>query len=382
MHVINPAYAGSTEFTNFSANVRKQWLGLDGAPTTNSFYIDSPFSESVGIGLSIVNDQFSIIKETQFYADFSYKLEFFGNDEALFFGLKAGGSILNIDYEAITLANDPLFSRSLTKFNPNVGVGVYYRNENLWLQAAVPRLLTSTWVENNDNVPLVGKSVRHYYVGGGTKYYVGSYMTANTAVMAKIAKGAPTSVDVSGSLIYDEKFEAGLSYRIKESVGAMLSFKPSDKFFIAYAYTYNTTVLKAYNNGTHEVTLKFSLERNIGAAVKKVPKKPKEEIVQEEPKQETPKENFTEVKYYLDNRTKDYAPDPKYTCITGGFVAVDVVVSEHGQVIKVAINNSKTTANDQCLRDAALKYAKATIFNTSKGAPNAKGLITFNFIKE
>lgn len=375
MHVINPAYAGSTEFTNISLNVRKQWLGLDGAPTTNSFYIDSPFSDRIGVGLSIINDQYSIIKETQFYADFSYKLDF-GFDEALYLGIKAGGAMLNIDYESLSLSSDPLFANNLTKFNPNIGIGAYYKSENFWAQLAVPRILTSTWVESESTAPVVGKSTRHYYVGGGTKYFVGSYMTANTAVMAKMAKGVPTSVDISGSLIYDEKFEAGLSYRFKESLGAMVSVKPTDWLFIAYAYEYNTTAIKEFNSGTHEVLVRFSFERNIGAAVKKVPKKPKEEVVDQ------PKENFTEVKYYIANRTKEYAPDPKYTCINGGFVAVDIVVSEHGQVIKVAINNTKTTATDQCLKDAALQYAKATIFGTSQGAPNVKGIITYNFIKE
>ena len=383
MHVVNPAYAGSTDFTNISLNVRKQWLGLDGAPTTNSLYIDSPFSEKIGVGLSIVNDQYSIIKETQFYADFSYKLEFFGYDEALYLGLKAGGSILNIDYESLSLGTDPLFASNLTKFNPNVGIGAYYKNENFWAQVAIPRILTGKWVESQANTPVVGKSTRHYYIGGGTKYYVGSYMTANTSFMAKIAKGAPTSVDISGSLIYDEKFEAGLSYRLKESIGAMVSVKPSDWLFIAYAYEYNTTPIKTISSGTHEVIIKFSFEPNIGAAVKKIKKEPKKEIAVKQPKEETKsKENFTEVKYYIDGRIKNYAPDPKYTCIQGGFVAIDIVVSEHGQVLKVAVNNQKTTASDQCLRDAALKYAKATIFNTSKGAPDQKGIITYNFIQD
>jgi len=381
MHVINPAYAGSTEFTNISLNVRKQWLGLDGAPTTNSFYVDSPFSDRAGVGLSIVNDQYSIIKETQFYADFSYKLDF-GFDNALYLGIKAGGSILNIDYESLSLSNDPLFANNLTKFNPNIGIGAYYKTENFWAQLAVPRILTSTWVESDANTPVVGKSTRHYYIGGGTKYFVGSYMTANTAVMAKMAKGVPTSIDISGSLIYDEKFEAGLSYRFKESLGAMVSVKPSDWLFIAYAYEYTTTPIKAFTNGTHEIMVRFSFERNIGAAVKKI--KPVEEVIEEPIEEivEQPKENFTEVNYYIDNRVKDYAPDPKYTCIQGGFVAVDIVVNQHGQVIKVAINAKKTTATDQCLKDAALKYAKETIFDTAKDAPDQKGIITYNFIKE
>src|SRR6476660_4128692 len=56
--VVNPAYAGSRQAMSIFALHRTQWVGLDGAPITNSFSINTPFNESkVGLGVSFVNDQ-------------------------------------------------------------------------------------------------------------------------------------------------------------------------------------------------------------------------------------------------------------------------------------------------------------------------------------
>ena len=40
--VINPAYAGTKEIINANAFFSKQWLGVDGSPSTETVSIDGP----------------------------------------------------------------------------------------------------------------------------------------------------------------------------------------------------------------------------------------------------------------------------------------------------------------------------------------------------
>jgi type IX secretion system PorP/SprF family membrane protein len=55
MLAVNPAYAGSRDVLSMTGLYRQQWVGLEGAPTTQSFTIDMPISkEKVGIGLCFV----------------------------------------------------------------------------------------------------------------------------------------------------------------------------------------------------------------------------------------------------------------------------------------------------------------------------------------
>jgi len=55
---VNPAYAGSRGVMSIFGLHRTQWVGLDGAPVTNAFSINSPIENSnLGVGLSFVNDR-------------------------------------------------------------------------------------------------------------------------------------------------------------------------------------------------------------------------------------------------------------------------------------------------------------------------------------
>ena len=42
MSIMNPAYAGSKENMTGGVLYRKQWVEIEGAPTTGTFFINSP----------------------------------------------------------------------------------------------------------------------------------------------------------------------------------------------------------------------------------------------------------------------------------------------------------------------------------------------------
>jgi type IX secretion system PorP/SprF family membrane protein len=70
---INPAYAGSRGALSLFGLYRTQWVGLDGAPETSSFSINTPINNSrVGVGLSLVNDKIGPTNENNISADVSY----------------------------------------------------------------------------------------------------------------------------------------------------------------------------------------------------------------------------------------------------------------------------------------------------------------------
>jgi type IX secretion system PorP/SprF family membrane protein len=70
---INPAYAGSRDVLSVFGLHRNQWLGLNGAPTTNTFAIHSPLrNENLGLGLSLMNDRIGPSEENTISVDFSY----------------------------------------------------------------------------------------------------------------------------------------------------------------------------------------------------------------------------------------------------------------------------------------------------------------------
>lgn len=84
---VNSAYAGSRGHLAITGLHRTQWVGLDGAPETQSFSIESPVGKNVGLGFSIVNDKLGPSDEFYFDANFSYTINL-DNHSKLSFGLK------------------------------------------------------------------------------------------------------------------------------------------------------------------------------------------------------------------------------------------------------------------------------------------------------
>ena len=63
MNVINPAYAGSKENLSFGLLYRKQWVDVEGAPSTFSLSGSLPVGKNVGVGLSIISDRIGPVVE-------------------------------------------------------------------------------------------------------------------------------------------------------------------------------------------------------------------------------------------------------------------------------------------------------------------------------
>ncbi len=94
-NIINPSYAGADGSTSLTANLRSQWVNVEDAPETQSFFFATPLGKRVGIGASVVNDKVFVENRTSFSIDFSYN--FLCQKTNLFLGLKAGGSTYDVD---------------------------------------------------------------------------------------------------------------------------------------------------------------------------------------------------------------------------------------------------------------------------------------------
>ena len=138
---VNPGYAGSRGHLSIAALHRSQWVGLDGAPVTQTLNLHSPIGyRGVGLGLSIVNDKIGPTSETYADIDFSYTLHL-STEARLSFGFKASAHLLDIRYSELNqIAPDNTLSQDIdNKFSPNFGAGVYYHNEKFYLGLSVPR---------------------------------------------------------------------------------------------------------------------------------------------------------------------------------------------------------------------------------------------------
>jgi hypothetical protein len=91
----------------------------------------------------------------------------------------------------------------------------------------------------------------------------------------------------------------------------------------------------------------------------------------------------TTVSYNLAGRSHLYVPIPVYQCEGSGKVVMDIAVNPKGYVLSATINKSESQITEQCLIDAAIRYAQVTRFTEKAGAAaQQKGTITYIFIAQ
>lgn len=256
---VNPAYAGSRGVMSIFGLHRTQWVGLSGAPVTNAFSINSPIENSnLGVGLSFVNDRIGPTTENTISADLSYTIQT-SEIYKLSFGVKGTANLFNLDVTKLNPqdANDPSLQNLDNDFSPNVGAGVYFHSDKLYLGASVPNFFETK--RYSDNSIAVTKERMNFYLIGGYVFDLTYNLKFKPAFLTKAVEGAPLQVDVSGNFLFNDKFVLGAAWRWDAAVSFMAGFQVTDGLYIGYGYDLETTELRRYNSGSHEVFLRFEL---------------------------------------------------------------------------------------------------------------------------
>lgn len=263
LQTVNPAYVGSWESMGFMALTRQQWVGFDGAPTTQTFSFQTPLNkENIGLGFTIVNDNIGLEKRITIGVDYSYRLKL-NNDISLRFGLKGGFTNYNNNLSAYVLdsrnSSDEYFQGSIDqKFMPNVGVGAFLSGKNFYFGASAPKLIENDFANNVNNYSSYAE-LRHFFLTGAYVFDLSQHIKFKPTVLAKATVGSPAQVDLSANFLIKEKLWLGGTYRTGDSFGFIAQWIFDKKLRIGYAIDFTTTELSNYHNGIHEIMVSYEL---------------------------------------------------------------------------------------------------------------------------
>ena len=260
-YAINPAVAGMQDYYQIRTTIRNQWVGIDGAPKTLSFGIHSPLkNDRLGLGLSVVSDEIGPAQEDYVDVNLSYTIPFTESAE-LSFGLKAGFHNLSTDWSKgmIFDPSDTAFSQNISLFSPTIGAGLYMHSSKWYLGMSIPNFLVTEHYDDFRN-SIASESI-HYYFIGGYVFDMKNNIKLKPAFLLKAVPGSPSIADFSLNALFNESFTLGVSNRFDESFSGLVGFQLSQTFFLGYAYDYNTSIGNNYTGGTHEIMLRFELQK-------------------------------------------------------------------------------------------------------------------------
>lgn len=258
MNIINPAYAGAKQETVLTSNIRSQWTNIPKSPETQSISFSTPLKDRIGIGASIVNDKVFVLKQTDAYIDFAYKLPI-KDSLNVSLGLKAGGSFININLNTLGINNDPLFSENVSRFNPNVGVGAFLKGKKYYVTISAPVMLSSKRYEKTANVVTKASRKIHLYSGAGYELKLNDALLLKPSFMTRWVSGAPLTLDLNTTVNVEQFIDIGASLRVKESFSGLVFAKLASWLSLGYAYEHPIASVGKYSKGSHEIIFKFKL---------------------------------------------------------------------------------------------------------------------------
>ncbi len=256
----NPAYVGTVETPEVAGLYRAQWIDIPGAPRTFRFGVNIPLAnEKTGLGFNVVSDQLG--PSTQTYVDVAYSYQVNVSDNTkLSFGLDVGGSFLNIDFTKgdFEIENEPLLNTQTTnKFYPTIGAGTFLYSDDWYLGLSIPNFLTNG-IYGDEIAVLVEDKIQFNFIGGYV-FELSSGLKFKPAFMLNYLQGAPMNVNLSTNFLINDVVTLGASYRLDNAISGLAGFQVSSGMFVGYSYDYNTNGLGEFNNGSHEIILKFYL---------------------------------------------------------------------------------------------------------------------------
>jgi type IX secretion system PorP/SprF family membrane protein len=258
--LINPAYAGSRDVSNLTGVFRKQWVGIEGSPTTSSLSYNTPIPRyDFGIGVSLLYDAIGPTSQTGFYLDYSYLIKF-NTKGTLSLGLKGGFNYFYANYSNLKY-NDPDEDINVTQnealFLPNFGVGAYYYSDKLFLGLSVPKLVRNSLEKGKTTIEQLNREEWHFFLMGGYIFKIMDNINFKPSFITRYAMGVPLSLELTATVMLYDKVWLGVMYRYGESFGGLINWQITPKLNIGYSYDLTRTDLAAYNKGSHEITLNY-----------------------------------------------------------------------------------------------------------------------------
>ena len=169
---INPAYIGIDDYKVVNATYESKYIEVINPPHTKILHYKSPFKKNLYIGLSVVNNSISILKETDLALDFTYKVKL-SRSHNLYLGLKTG-----IDFYVVDLINagapynDPLFTKNESYSDFRFGLGTYLKHDKYYISISIPNILKNDKYKVNTNVLYNFIDDLYYYIGSAEKVFI------------------------------------------------------------------------------------------------------------------------------------------------------------------------------------------------------------------
>ena len=256
---LNPAATGSEEVMSVIGSFRAQWVGFEGAPTTESITVHAPLKDmNSSVGVQLYADQIGVDNRTTINALYSYRINM--DNASLRLGVSGGASFIQSKYSELNVFSPDdaeLGSNTPVGVQPNVGFGAYYTADRCFASFSIPALLGHRF-DDNQFKSFADFQNYNFLLGGGYEFDLKNEMGMKPSVLIKFRPNNRVQIDFNATLKLNGRFDVGLSYRTEEAMIGMFEAMITNQFYAMYSFGMPISSIAKFTFGSHEIGLKYN----------------------------------------------------------------------------------------------------------------------------
>lgn len=254
---INPAVAGSREVFATSLLYRRQWVGIEGAPSTASLAVQMPLrKKKIGLGAEILSDRLGPKNVSSLLVSYAYRLNLSKGKLAL--GLRLGmyNYVYDFKYDYFKDRNDTYikWGRS-SKFTPTGDFGMHYYTRTFYAGLSATHLNRGKMLDNNSDF---ARQEIHFFIPMSKAFMVGNAVINPTLLLKSVAN-APGEVDLGCNVLLRERLWLGLSFRSNYGTVVLAQYQVNDKMKAGYSFDFSANKIGKAGGTSHEIMIGYDI---------------------------------------------------------------------------------------------------------------------------
>ena len=264
--VLNPAQAGAENRNQWGVLSRFQFIGIDGAPNTNSAYVNLQLPYQMGMAVGIYHDRLGIEEHMQLQTDLAYHARI-SDRFRLSGGIRLLASTHRFKFRELEHLDpgDPFFAENISSgVLLNAGAGLLISSPGAYFGIAMPRVFkTDMQVYDPGDFLFFDEKNRHLFAYAGANIHVSDAVVFSPSTLFKYADDAPVQLDLNLVFGFNELLHFGplarsnLSDGWMDAVGFLVGLRILENWHFGYIYEYPVNNLSLVTKQTHEISLRY-----------------------------------------------------------------------------------------------------------------------------
>ncbi len=257
LYNINPAYTGSKDVLSASLSHRSQWVGFEGAPSTQVLSLHAPITKlKIGVGLQLFNDVIGPRQMNGFNTSYAYHFKLGKGKIGL--GLRAGIVNYTYNWDELNYRDEQdivIGQGKQSGMLANVDFGSYYKDKLQFAGIELAHLAAPTISSTSAEIDLKLHITAFY----GRAIELNPNLVLKASVLGRVSE-VSRFADLNLSFLIKKKVWAGVTYRTAGAVILLADYFVTPKFRIGYSYDYYFNGLSTTQSGSHELFIGFDMD--------------------------------------------------------------------------------------------------------------------------